>query len=314
MAFDPPLGEDVVQACGTLKGTIVNKPVDKTALKLLSKYSSLSQAIARSEHPLEAYEQRWIDARGVTSDEQFAYLKEQGLAFDPVDIEHDEAVQRCVEYAKQCQKSHVTDLFLSSFTSGRLDYRSGLAPFAMMQTMPDHGFTQSSAPRFCAICSGYDIYSGMDATDWNVDRYTAGSISLLKTPEVIQFYLAQHVQLTRQAPTAEDFRIFNAILDTLRSLEAQTKPTQVHRYLKKIDGFKASVHQCRVLLEALGIAGILETEKHKGYLTHYTNPGLAPSKSHKSDWAYPVDFWTGADGVNKEALAFWFGAYPEIRL
>ena len=69
-----------------------------------------------------------------------------------------------------------------------------------------------------------------------------------------------------------------------------------------------------MLVEALGIAGILETKEHKGYLTRYTNPGMAPSKSHKSDWAHPADFWTGADGVNKEALAFWFGACPDRRL
>ncbi len=292
----------------------MNNPVDQKALKLLSKYNSLSQAYARSDVPLQAYEQSWLDLRGVTSDEQFAYLKEQGLAFDPVTMEHDEAVQRCIAYAKQCRKSHVTDLFLSSFSGGRLDYRSGLAPFAMMQSMPHHDFTQSSAPRFCAVCSGYDICREVNATDLNVDRHTFGSIGLQKTPFVIQFYLAQHLQLARQAPAAEDFRIFNAILDTLRSLEAEVKPRDVHRFLRKIDGFKATVHQCRVLLEALGIAGILETEKHKGYLTHYTNPGLAPSKSHKSDWAYPVDFWTGADDLNQKALAFWFGAYPEIRL
>lgn len=292
----------------------MNKPIDKKALKLLSKYNSVSQAYACSERPLRAYQQTWLDERGVTSDEQFAYLKAQGLAFDPIDMRHDEAVSRCIAYAKQCQKSHVTDLFLSSFASGRLDWRSGLAPFAMMQTMPDHGFTPSSAPRFCAICSGYDIYRGMDTTDLNVERHTAGSIGLLKTPDVIQFYLAQHVLLAPQAPTADDYRIFNAILDTLRTLDAQTKPREVHRFLRKIAGFKATVHQCKVLVEALGIASILETGKHKGYLTHYTNPGLAPSKSHKSDWAYPVDFWSGADGLNQKALAFWFGDYPDIRL
>ncbi|UOD32307.1 hypothetical protein INH39_11925 [Massilia violaceinigra] len=292
----------------------MNRPVEQKALKLLSKYSSLSQAIARSEHPLQPYEQRWIDVRGVTSDEQFAYLKQQGLAFDPVDLHHDEAVKRCVAYAQQCQKSHVTDLFLSSFASGRLDYRSGLAPFAMMQTMPDHRFTPSSAPHACAICSGWEICKEVDATDWNVDRHCAGSLGLLKTPEVIQFYLAQHLQLARQASRAEDFRIVNAVFDTLRSLDAGIKPTDVHRFLRNIAGFKATVYQCRLLLEMLGIAGILETGNQKGYLTHYTNPGLAPSKSHKSDWAYPVDFWTGADGLNQKALAFWFGDYPEIRL
>jgi hypothetical protein len=103
-------------------------------------------------------------------------------------------------------------------------------------------------------------------------------------------------------------------VDKLRSLDAKTKPKDLHKCLKKIDGFKVSSTQCRVLVEALGIAGILETKEHKGYLTRYTNPGMAPSKSHKSDWAHPADFWTGADGVNKEALAFWFGACPDRRL
>ncbi|MDM5176099.1 hypothetical protein PO883_02680 [Massilia sp. DJPM01] len=292
----------------------MNAPIDKKALKLLAQYNSISQAYAGLKRPLEPYEQRWIDLRGVTTDEEFEYLKEHGLAFDPVDMKHDEAVQKCFEYVKQCKKSQVTDLFLSSFTSERLDCRSGFAPFAMMQTMPDHGFATSSAPDFCAICSAASVYTGMDVTDWNVNRYKHGSIWLLKVPYVIQFHLAQHVLLAQQKPTAEDFRIFNAILDTLRTVDAKTKPKDLHKYLKKIEGFKATNDQCRVLVEALGIASILETEEHEGYLTHFTNPGLAPSKSHSSDWAYPVDFWTGADGVNQKALAFWFGAYPAIQL
>ncbi|ATQ73516.1 hypothetical protein CR152_02525 [Massilia violaceinigra] len=293
---------------------MLNKPVDKKALKLLAQYDSVSQSYARLKRPLEPDEQQWIDIRGVTSDEEFAYMKEHGLAFDPVDMKHDEAVRKCFEYAKQCKKSHVTDLFLASFTAERLDFRAALAPFAMMQTMPDHGFTKYSAPGFCAVCSAAPVYKDMDTTDWNVDRYKYGSIGLLKVPYVIQFHLAQHLELARQKPTADDFHIFNAILDTLRSVDAKTKPKDLHKELKKIEGFKATNDQCRVLVEALGIAGILETQEHKGYLTHYTNPGLAPSKSHSSDWAYPVDFWTGADGVNKKALEFWFGAYPEIRL
>ncbi|MDQ1920887.1 hypothetical protein [Massilia pseudoviolaceinigra] len=292
----------------------MNASVDKKALKLLAKYSSISQSYSRSIRPLEPHEQRWIDLRGFSTDEEFEYLKEQGLAFDSLDMEHDAAVQKCFEYAKQCKKPHVTDLFLSSFTAERLDFRSGFAPFAIMQTMPEHGFTKSSAPGYCAICSAAAVYTDMDPTDWNVDRYKYGSIGLLKVPYVIQFHLAQYLQLAQQKPTVNDFRIFNAILDILQSVDAKTKPKDLHKHLKRIEGFKATNDQCRVLVEALGIASILETEEHKGYLTRYINPGLAPSKSHSSDWAYPVDFWTGADGVNRKALAFWFGDYPEIRL
>jgi hypothetical protein len=32
-------------------------------------------------------------------------------------------------------------------------------------------------------------------------------------------------------------------------------------------------------------------------------------RTHTRDWAYPVSWWTGADGVNEEAVTFWF---PEI--
>ncbi|GMX65755.1 hypothetical protein Elgi_50260 [Paenibacillus elgii] len=43
-----------------------------------------------------------------------------------------------------------------------------------------------------------------------------------------------------------------------------------------------------------------------------TNLGLAPRFRHSSDWLYPVDWWKGEDGINKEALQFWCGEYPEL--
>lgn len=288
--------------------------IDKKALKLLLRYDGISQSYARSKSPLEPYQQQWIDECGITNDEEIAYLKAHGLAFDLVDMKHDEAVTKCFEYVKRCTKSHVTDLFLSSFSAGRPDFRSGFAPYAIMQTMPDHEFLKSAVPDQCAICSSHSQYREFDRTGWNKERYKYGSIGPQKNPYIIQFYLAQHLQLAEQRPTPDDFRIFNAILDTLRSMDAETKPKDVHKYLKKIGGFKETNDQCKRLLEALGIASILETEQHKGYLTRFTTPALAPSKSHSSNWAYPVDFWTSADGVKKNALEFWFGAYAEIRL
>lgn len=291
----------------------INK-IDQRALKLLLRYDGVSQSYARSKIPLEPYQQQWIDECGITTEEEIDYLKAHGLAFELVDMKHDEAVKECVEYVQRCTKSHVTGLFLSSFSAGRPDFRSGFAPYAIMQTMPDHGFLTSAVPDQCAICSSHSHYREFDRTAWNKERYKYGSIGPQKNPYIIQFYLAQHLQLAEQQPTPDDFRIFNAILDMLRSMDAETKPKDVHKHLKKIGGFRETNDQCKRLLEALGIAGMLETEQHKGYLTKFTTPALAPSKSTSSNWAYPVDFWTGADGINQKALAFWFGDYPQIRL
>lgn len=68
----------------------------------------------------------------------------------------------------------------------------------------------------------------------------------------------------------------------------------------------------KALLETLGYCSILETNEHKGFLKKYTNLASAPRKTHSSDWNYPVDFWLGKDGINKDAFKFWFGEYKEL--
>lgn len=55
-----------------------------------------------------------------------------------------------------------------------------------------------------------------------------------------------------------------------------------------------------------------QTPEHPGLLQRFTNQGLAPSSSRSSDWSYPVDFWTGANGVDADAMEYWFGDYPQL--
>ena len=70
--------------------------------------------------------------------------------------------------------------------------------------------------------------------------------------------------------------------------------------------------QAQSLLETLGFCGILETEEHGGLLDGFVRLSTAPTKTHSSDWAYPVDFWTGKDGLNPKAMAFWFAEYQAL--
>jgi hypothetical protein len=285
--------------------------IDARALKILRKYDVLAALYAVVGYPLDARQQEYMEKHS-TSPEDMAYLKQHGLAFDMVDIAHDEAVRKCFEYYALLDKKHVTNLFLASLSSHRLDWRSGLSAYAIMQTMPDHPY-DGNAARFCKICSAAER-NHLDLTGLNKQRFSFGSLLVLRTPYEIQFFLQQHAELANVEPTSADFAIFNAIVALIKTLDEDAKPNQVTKKLRTVKGFKASIDQCRCFLETLGLCSILETEKHKGYLTQYTAPGFSPSKSHSSDWAYPVDFWTGKDGINRDAFQFWFGGYKEIRL
>ena len=288
------------------------KPNDAKALKILTKYDVFAAGLVARGFPLADW-QREIVEKNSTSLEDLSYLKQHGLAFEPIAISHDGALEKCFEYSALCKKKSVTDAFLVSLSSARLDYRSGLSAYALMQTMPKHLF-QPPTEHFCAVCGGQESTVRLDLTHLNKERFVYGSMIGFRTPFELQFFLKQHLSLEEASPTSTDFSIFNAIIDTILHAGDGAKPNEVAKKLRTISGFKASVDQCKALLEIFGFCSMLETEKHRGYLSTFTRPGFAPSKSHSSNWAYPVDFWTGKDGINRKAFAFWFGDYPEIAL
>jgi hypothetical protein len=59
-----------------------------------------------------------------------------------------------------------------------------------------------------------------------------------------------------------------------------------------------------VLLDILGVCGVLETPHHRGYAESYipADQRELPSRHHV-DRAYPACWWTGAYGVNNDNLA-----------
>ncbi len=286
--------------------------VDPRALKILLKYNVAAAGYLARGFPLDAKQKEYVEKHD-TSPEDLDYAKQHGLAFDFVEMAHDEAVRRCFESYALLKKKHVTDAFLASLSGNRLDWRSGLSSYAIMQTMPKHSFKETKA-KFCGICSGPEIKKRLDLTGLNQERFGFGSLVGHKTPYELQFFLRQHSRIGSIRPEPEDFSIFNRIIGFIKALDEKAAPNEVKKGLKTVKGFKGNLEQARCFLEILGFCGILETEKHKGYLTNYTNPGLAPAKTHRSDWAYPVDFWTAKDGINREAFNFWFGDYKEISL
>jgi hypothetical protein len=127
------------------------------------------------------------------------------------------------------------------------------------------------------------------------------------------FYLQEQARLPKVRPIDSDFQIFSRILEVLSNVPPEgTVKKNVSQTLSKIPGFDSTPESRKALLETLGFCGILETQEHGGLIDKFVRLAVAPKKRHSSDWEYPVDFWTGRDGINKAAVAYWFQCYPEL--
>jgi hypothetical protein len=182
-----------------------------------------------------------------------------------------------------------------------------------MQTFPFHqyeGFHENSdVCKFCASA----IEEQVDLNFFNQCRYFVGGI-ISKNIYELTFFLKQANLLIDVYPSQSDFEIFIDIIKIISHIEVKATPNILKRQIKSISNFKSDDEQRQSLIETLGYCSILENSKHRGFLKDYTILGLASKKKHSSDWSYPVDWWIGSDGINKEAYDFWFGEYPELQL
>ncbi|SCX59175.1 hypothetical protein SAMN03159363_2015 [Variovorax sp. EL159] len=263
------------------------KKMDPKALKILKAYDLLEP--------------------GRTSKEDFEYAKSAGMMFDPIKITHDKSVQWARNEFVQASREKVAASFLLGI-GGNLSYaRAALSAYAVMANFPEHNFKATEGVH-CAICA-QQKESTVDLTFINKCRWNGSLVG--REPVVLALYLQQQNAEKTDLPAESDVKIFCSILDLISTCPSEETPKSLLKKIKKIPGLKLPGEEAKYLLDALGYAGILQTPEHKGFIYSYVGH-LTPTKSRSSDWAYPVDFWTGSDGVNLDALMYWFKEYPEI--
>lgn len=122
----------------------------------------------------------------------------------------------------------------------------------------------------------------------------------------------------------EGLYIIKKVFETVLSAQEIDGIRNIFKILKKTDFFKfwKKEEKClgikfyaelalQNLLQMMGYLGILHTEKYKGAFYEY-HDACVPRSSRSSDWNYPVDFWRGKDGIDKNAFKYWFGEYNEL--
>lgn len=228
-----------------------------------------------------------------------------GVMFDGViSRDHDEWVGAARAAVRAVTLQEVTDAFVSSLSSRRLDLRSALGSYAVARHLPDHAFEPGVERHLCHVCG---LFEGPDPTDPNLlsfERFKWGGV---RRDDVayVAFDLEQLQRAPREAPSEEATSIGRALLDELRAVPPRETATAALARLRMLTG---TDEERAALLDTLGVCGVLRTRTHPGYLTSfvaYHDRDYPPS--HFMERTYPVCWWRGADGVDEEAVRYFLG-------
>ncbi|WP_144630728.1 hypothetical protein [Bordetella genomosp. 13] len=232
-----------------------------------------------------------------------------GLATETRTLTHDEALQWLLTERDKADKSQVVANFLVGVERNHAYLRAALSAYACTTHMPPHPFTEVHPQQYsCNVCA-FSRTNEVSFIGLNAFRFGCGAVM---SGDVAQsaFLLQEHNASTKLRPGSLDLML--KILDLIRNVPAETKPKDLLKRLRKLPGVKMDEEEGRFFLGLLGHCGILQTAKHPAPFYEYINLGLAPGSSRSSDWEYPVDFWRGSDGVDADAMAYWFGEYPDL--
>jgi hypothetical protein len=244
----------------------------------------------------------WKDSRE-TSPEDLEYAKAAGVMFVPSSRSHDEIMDRAVRIASEVSRIAVADAFVASLGSRRLDLRSALGSFAVLRHFPSH--EAESNGRQCKICGEYDQSTNEDLNVLNFERFKWGGVRHDIAGYAL-FDLEQFSTARSSPPTDEDIGILRALIGATESAPDNTTADALQKHLAPV--MKSNKSENETLVAILGLTGILGTDQHPGYLKSFVRSDERELPSRRFvDMTYPACWWSRSDGINTEAVEFWFG-------
>lgn len=254
---------------------------------------------------------------GTVSYEEFAEAKKEGYMFEyPQSISHRETLERINVIIKKIDARDVANAFLYSLKSHKLEYRSALGSYWYAISIPKH---ETTSEEHCKICDWYKWKSNPNEYDLkrgsnvlNFERYKWGGIRHTKT-EYALFDLEQFLLLPKALATKDDMKILKKILDCISKLEPKNKAGKYRDYIVKQKIIKGNKNEISVLLNILGICGILSSKEYPCYIDKFTKAdGNRDPVEYNNDFSYPVNRWKASDGINTDRFKTVFGINYEI--
>jgi len=262
---------------------------DKRALKILFDYY-WSSAGWRPESDRAA------------ASEDLAYAKRAGVMFNPRVVHHDDVVAQVITSASRLSTRRVSDAFLSSLSTRRLDLRSALPTYAVFRHLTAHARTTELGA--CPVCGLYESDSE-DLSVLNFERFKWGGV---RHDDVL--YGALDLELFSREPapsvTSQDVDILRELIKAIDSAPPGTTSASLQQLFAPV--FKSNKAERDVVVATLGFCGILRVPGRASYRGSFVSWSERPLPDRRFvDMAYPACWWRAADGVDHDALMEYFG-------
>lgn len=241
--------------------------------------------------------------RGLSIDD-FAYAKSHGMMFDSVGLDHQQAQSELRHAIRQLDRRRVTDAFLSSLSTRRLDWRSAFGSYVVFQHMPSHSESNAGDGR-CGICGMYLNEHEENLNVLNFERFKWGGV---RHDQVAYAALDLRLFLQEPAvqPVSEDLRIFRSVIDAIRAVPVDTTAAGLQAHLPR--SLKSNKAERDILVALLGFCGVLGTSDHPGYSDSYVTSSERRLPDRRFiDMSYPACWWVASNGLNEAKLDEYFG-------
>lgn len=225
--------------------------------------------------------------------------REAGLAFsEEREDTHDGWVDAATRAVRAVALRDVSDAFVASLATHRLDLRSALGSLAVARHLQPHPYAGTGASP-CGTCGLYDD-AREDLSLLNFERFKWGGV---RRDDVayVAFDLEQFQRAPQEVVTDEAVAIGRSLITALREAEPDATVVKLSGLLRMVKGNR---QERGALLDVLGVAGVLRTPGHPGFRESFVpeRHRELPSQ-HNVDTAYPACWWRGRDGLDDAAIA-----------
>jgi hypothetical protein len=231
----------------------------------------------------------------------FAYAKQHRVMFDDVRVGHDGVMAWLGRALAAVRREDVAAGFLASLTSRRLDLRSALGSYAVAVNMPEHSFAARGACGECGQCGTVDRE---DLSGLNFERLKCGGVRHGQ-PLYQALDLELFAEAERPAPTDADRAALRSVLDAAAGLPVKARALKL---VKATGGIvPGNDLERRVVVEVLAMCGVLGSTRTPGFFRGWVpDRDRADPPGLESELGYPCNWWRGEDGVDAEAVRWWF--------
>jgi hypothetical protein len=244
--------------------------------------------------------------KGQITSAEFDRARQAGLMFDPVDLSHDDVVARAIDIRGKITPDRVGSAFLASLSSRRMDWRSALGSLAAVLHLPAHSFVPRRHSNHCAVCGDPARSEAFDLNVLSFERLKWGGVRH-ESPRYAVHDLEWFSALPPARPDRKGRDILATMLDRISRLSTSARPADLEKSLGGL--LPSNTSERRIIIGILSLAGVILPKDRPTFWGEYPFHAEREQPSGKNDWPYPVLWWTGADGINRDALGYWF---PDI--